>query len=626
MTDKNSWRHVPTKLNPADLASRGVEPSQLINSKFWWEGPDYLIHDISQWPVTPYTDNNMILPEIKTLPTKTNTENNENNETIKFENYSSSLKLKRIFGYVHRFINNCKNKKNRSLGPLTSNELDKSLTYLIKLAQSITFKTVINMIKNKKTLTSSYLLQMSPFLDSEGVLRVGGRLNNTNFNFNKKHPALLDGKHYFTRLLMRAEHLRLLHAGPQLLLATFRDQFWPLGGRTLARKVTRECVICTRFRGQTMEPLMGHLPEDRVTQNYPFQVSGMDFAGPLLISSKKGRGNRISKCYLCLFICFCTKAIHLEIVSDLSTNAFISCLRRFISRRGKPDKLYCDNATNFVGANNELGRALLSSLKSVYEFAAEEGIKFNFNPPYSPTFGGLWEAGIKSAKYHMKRIVGNASLTYEELSTLCTQIEAVLNSRPLTPMSPDSHDLSPLTPGHFLVGRPLTSLPSPPMATTKKLTSRYQLIEALREHFWIRWHNEYLSELQKRTKWRSPYTSLKEGSMVVFKENNVPPMKWRLGRLHRHYPGKDGVARVADFVTYRGIERRALNKVCPLMLEEDMLEKASTSTIPVVSSASPKAPQDVYDDRETRVEARGGSGAGAARPIQLRQTFAHTTS
>ncbi|XP_049886269.1 uncharacterized protein LOC126380933 isoform X1 [Pectinophora gossypiella] len=468
--------------------------------------------------------------------------------------------------------------------------------------------------------------QMSPFLDSEGVLRVGGRLNNTNFNFNKKHPALLDGKHYFTRLLMRAEHLRLLHAGPQLLLATFRDQFWPLGGRTLARKVTRECVICTRFRGQTMEPLMGHLPEDRVTQNYPFQVSGMDFAGPLLISSKKGRGNRISKCYLCLFICFCTKAIHLEIVSDLSTNAFISCLRRFISRRGKPDKLYCDNATNFVGANNELGRALLSSLKSVYEFAAEEGIKFNFNPPYSPTFGGLWEAGIKSAKYHMKRIVGNASLTYEELSTLCTQIEAVLNSRPLTPMSPDSHDLSPLTPGHFLVGRPLTSLPSPPMATTKKLTSRYQLIEALREHFWIRWHNEYLSELQKRTKWRSPYTSLKEGSMVVFKENNVPPMKWRLGRLHRHYPGKDGVARVADFVTYRGIERRALNKVCPLMLEEDMLEKASTSTIPVVSSASPKAPQDVYDDRETRVEARGGSGAGAARPIQLRQTFAHTTS
>ncbi|CAG4958844.1 unnamed protein product [Colias eurytheme] len=389
---------------------------------------------------------------------------------------------------------------------------------------------------------------------------------------------------------MRAEHLRSLHAGPQLLLAGFRDQFWPLGGRTLARKIVRQCVICTRFRGKTMEPLMGQLPSTRVTQNYPFQICGTDFGGPFLISSKIGRGNRISKCYLCIFVCFCTKAVHLEIVSDLSSNAFISCLRRFISRRGKPSQILCDNATNFVGANNELKKALQSSINSIYNFTAEEGIKFIFNPPYSPTFGGLWEAGIKSAKFHLKRVVGNASLTFEELSTLCTQIEAVLNSRPITPLSCNPNDLSPLSPGHFLIGRPLTSLPSPPAATEKKIKTRYQLIESLRESFWKRWHNEYLSELQKRTKWRSPSDQIKEGSMVVFKEDNLPPMKWRIGRVHRLYPGKDGICRVADFITVKGLQRRALNKVCLLPHENSLEESSSHEDNAAVSSAPSNGP------------------------------------
>ncbi|XP_049873589.1 uncharacterized protein LOC126373008 isoform X2 [Pectinophora gossypiella] len=291
---------------------------------------------------------------------------------------------------------------------------------------------------------------------------------------------------------------------------------------------------------------------------------GTDFAGPFMISSKKGRGNRVSKSYLCLFVCFSTKAVHLEVVSDLSTAAFIACLKRFISRRGKPHYIYCDNAKNFVGAKNELGRMLRSSLRSVYEYTANEGIKFTFNPPYSPTFGGLWEAGVKSAKHHVKRIVGNANLTFEELSTLFTQIEAILNSRPLTPLSHDPNDLSPLTPGHFLIGRPLTSLPAPP-GDNMKLKNRYILIENLRQRFWERWRHEYLSEMQQRTKGRLRNSNLQLGDLVVFKEENLPPLKWRLGRAQKLYPGADGVVRVADFLTFRGTERRAVNKVCPLI-------------------------------------------------------------
>ncbi|XP_059054459.1 uncharacterized protein LOC131848559 [Achroia grisella] len=282
-----------------------------------------------------------------------------------------------------------------------------------------------------------------------------------------------------------------------------------------------------------MEPLMGNLPVTRASQSYPFQVTGTDFAGPFLIASKKGRGSRTTKCYICIFICFSTKAVHLETVSDLSTPAFISCLRRFIARRGKPDSICCDNGKNFVGANNELGRVLRSNLNNLNDFAANEGIKFIFTPPYSPTFAGLSEACVKSTKHHLKRIAGNTSLTYEEMSTLLAQIEAILNSRPLSPLSSDPSDLAPLTPGHFLIGRPLTSLPTPEKTDTK-IRTRYQLVEQLKSHFWDRWRKEYLTELQQRTKWRSSKPNLHQGDLVVLKDLNLPPLRWKLGRVQTH--------------------------------------------------------------------------------------------
>lgn len=440
------------------------------------------------------------------------------------------------------------------------------------MAQRECFSHEIDTLSKGKSLKpKSHILSLSPFIDDIGVLRVGGRLKNAAIQYEKKHPALLDSKHNFTKILMTADHLRLGHAGPQLLLCSFREQFWPIGGRTLARSIVRKCIICKRFKAKTLNPYFGDLPTNRVTEFYPFQICGTDFAGPFMISSKKGRGNRVSKSYLCIFICFASKAVHLETVSDLSTAAFIACLKRFISRRGKPSNIYCDNAKNFVGARNELGRMLRSSLRSVHDFTSNEGINFVFNPPYSPTFGGLWEAGVKSAKHHLKRIAGNSSLTFEELSTLFTQIEAILNSRPLTPLSPDPNDLSPLTPGHFLIGRPLTSLPAP-SGEIKNPKNRYTLIENLRQQFWTRWRQEYLAELQQRTKCRLHQQNLQIGDLVVFKEEGLPPLKWKMGRVQKVYPGSDGIVRVADFKTYRGTERRAVNKVCPLTNQEEEAE------------------------------------------------------
>lgn len=153
-----------------------------------------------------------------------------------------------------------------------------------------------------------------------------------------------------------------------------------------------------------------------------------------------------------MFVCFITRAIHLEIVSDLSTDSYLLSLKRFISRRGKPCEIFSDNRTNFVGLKNEFAKFISSCSVDIVEFATSQQIKFSFIPPHSPHFGGLWEAGVKSCKHHLLRVVGDSHLTYEEFNTVLTQIEAVLNSRPLTPMSADPCDFLPLSPAHFLVG------------------------------------------------------------------------------------------------------------------------------------------------------------------------------
>lgn len=254
----------------------------------------------------------------------------------------------------------------------------------------------------------------------------------------------------------------------------------------------------------------------------------MDYGGPFNIKDRKGRGAKITKCYIALFVCFLTKAIHLELVSNLTTESFIACLRRFVSRRSKPSHIYSDNGTNFVGGNSELkilGDFLRkeSNLKASIE---NMGITWHFIPPQSPHFRGLWEAGIKSTKYHRKRVAGNATLTFEELYTLLTQVEAWLNSRPLTPLSSDPNNLVPLTPSHFLIGRTFTLVADPSlMHIPENRLSSWQYIQQLQQHFWARW-SKYISELQQRTKWKTPYRRLNENELVLLKEDNQLTSRW----------------------------------------------------------------------------------------------------
>ena len=418
-------------------------------------------------------------------------------------------------------------------------------------------------------------------LDDKGIIRVGGRLSNSSdFSYNKKHPMLLCGKHSVTQLIFQQEHLRLLHAGPQQLLAHLRETWWPLSGRNLARKVIRQCQMCTRMKGETVQPIMGNLPQKRITVDFPFINSGVDYAGPLYILNRKGRGSRLEKCYLCLFICFTTKALHLELVTNLTSEYYILALKRFISRRGKPHCIFSDHGRNFVGAKRELTSFLSKESHSIINYASSNGIEFKFIPPYAPHFGGLWEAGVKSCKHHITRVLGNSHLTYEEFSTVLTQVEAVLNSRPMYCLSPDPTDFTPLTPAHFLIGRPLTSHACEDVTSTSLHTlSRYKRVEQLRQHFWRRWSAEYIGELQTRTKWKESKGVLAPNTLVLIKEDNLSPLKWRLGRILSVFPGKDGVPRVASIQTTNGVIERAFSKICPLPVSTSDEDTAITKPI-----------------------------------------------
>lgn len=266
----------------------------------------------------------------------------------------------------------------------------------------------------------------------------------------------------------------------------------------------------------------------------------------------------------------------MELVSDLSTTSFLNALKRFIAGRGKCSVLYSDNGTTFTGANNqllELKNHLLkeSTQTQIREFLLEQFIDWKFIPPYAPYMVGLWESAVKSAKGHMRKVIGTTILSFEELYTILIQIEACLNSRPLTPISNNPADLQVLTPGHFLIGEALDALPEYDMnQIPANRLSRYQLLVQIKQSFWNRWSKEYITQLQQRVKWKiTKQANIKEGTMVLIANENTPPiMSWLLGRIINTHPGSDNIIRVVTLRTSKGIIKRALSKICIIPFEE----------------------------------------------------------
>jgi len=318
---------------------------------------------------------------------------------------------------------------------------------------------------------------------------------------------------------------------------------------------------------------MGNLPPARVREAVPFANTGIDFCGPFYIKEKKYRNRTRIKTYVCIFICMSIKAVHLEVVSDLSSNGFLVALRRFVARRGLPAHIYSDNGTNFVGANNQLKEiyAMLNSKEHkdlIIKFSSERRIAWHFIPPLAPHFGGLWESTVKLFKHHFKRVVGDSLFTFEEFNTFTAEIEGILNSRPIATISSDPNDMLVLSPAHYLIGRPLTTLPDSDLSSVPvNRLSTWQHISKVRQDFWARWNLEYLNELQIRNKWSKDGLKLAIDTIVLVKDKNLPCTQWALGRITQLHPGEDGITRTAIVKTAAGEIKRAAKLLCPLPVE-----------------------------------------------------------
>lgn len=572
------WYYVQSEHNAADCASRGVLPSQLPNLDIWWVGPAWLSEPPNQWPdarfqIVELSSTHEAKDSPLTVLVATPLE-----EWTLLSRFSSWGTLQRVTAYVLRFIWNCRH-SNKYSGTLTVSELNLSRNHLVRLVQKTSFTQEITSLqrsqsqdtgKHTSTLHSprSRLCRLSPFLDKDGLLRVGGRLSKSHQSQDAKHPLLLPKQHYVVDLIIDFYHVCYLHAGAQLTQSLISQRFWILSARSKIRSRIFKCITCFRAKPRNSFPQMADLPTARVTPSKVFLSTGMDYAGPFYTKTHQLRGVKHLKVYLCIFICLATKAVHIEVVEDLTSVGFIAALTRFISRRGRCNDLYSDCGTNFVGADVQLRKTLqslfLSSSEALSRYVTTQEIRFHFNPPAAPHFGGLWESAVKSAKHHVRRVLGDHVLTLPEFITLATQVEAMLNSRPLTPLSSDPQDLQALTPGHFLTGAPLVSIPEENLhAMPTNRLKHYQLIQSMHQRIWRRWQLEYLHTLQHRPKWTKAVRDLQIGDMVLVSSPS-PPLSWQLGRILAVFPGADNIVRVVDVKTTSGILRRPAVKVFAL--------------------------------------------------------------
>ena len=434
------------------MISHGQAPQEFLNNKFWSQGSNCLSKGDDACPQfnikkveRSETRESQEITSFKIIVSGTNL----------LERVSNFKKLQSVIAYCFRFFNNLKNKdkSTRITGQLSQSELDVASQAIIKLTQAEAFPKELR------------ALSRNQYVDPKSE-----RLVHASIPDSKKHPIVLPKNHNITTILIRDEHIKLFHAGSLATLYGVRETYWPIDGRNMTKNIIRQCLTCFRARPRETNYLMGNLPKDRVSFSRPFEHVGVDYCGPFFVKEHRHRNRIKVKTYVSIFDCLATKAVHLELASDLTTEAFIACLSRFFSRRGLSSSISSDNATNFIGANNELKDFYkqiesVEHNKTVENYLTKKGITWHFMPLRAPHFGGLWEASVKSFKLHFTRVTGNSLLTYEQLHTYVTEIEAILNSRALTPLSPDPNDFLPLTPGHFLIGKSMTSFPSRDLRT-----------------------------------------------------------------------------------------------------------------------------------------------------------------
>ena len=552
-SDPAEWKHIPGEENVADDVSRGIPVQGLLQR--WKSGPEFLKHPEEEWPqATPTTDKREVNLERRKTPVVNAV--NAKQEVIDYTKFSSWRKLVRVTAWIQRLGRKVRERRGTNAndeankhGTVTSDDLSKAELYWIKHAQR----------ELHSKITSGELKQFNPFVDTEGIIRVGGRLNKAIVTYDCKHPAMLPYKHWISLLITRHAHQHG-HSGIAATTAKVRRKYWILRAHNLAKKVKHECVFCRMTEHKLESQLMGDLPKQRVApQTPPFYYSSCDYFGPFLV--KVGR-NKTTKHYAVLFTCLNTRAVHLELAVDYSTMSFMQVLRRFFSIRGCPRFMLSDNGTQLVGAARELREMLQGwDVKGLREFCAENGMVWQFITPAAPHQNGCTESLVKSCKYALKKAIGEQVLTPFELYTCLLEVANLVNQRPIGRIPNDPDDGSYLCPNDMLLGRSSSKVPQGPFKATKNPRDRVEFIQRIVDSFWVRWTNDVFQSLVPRKKWSVSRRNIQVNDVVMTVDTNAVRGKWTIGRIIKVHPGSDNKVRNVTIRTPNGEYRRPVTKV-----------------------------------------------------------------
>ena len=384
--------------------------------------------------------------------------------------------------------------------PLTFMEREQARLTLVRLVQREGLAHLREILVTNPAKMPREFKRIRPFLDTQTDLIMATPRTG-------EHPLILLPRYsHFVNLLIQDTHNTLYHAGTPRVMTEIQQTYWVLKLRSTCMKVLRACTRCERYQSRPYQSSEGAMAPFRSQYAPPFAHTGLDYAEAIQLTP----GKRV---YLLLFTCAVSRAVHIEICTDMKSDTLFSALTRFMGRRGPPSNYYSDNAKSFIK---------LSTMVDA---------RWTFIPARSPWWGGWWERMVGTVKSALRKTLHLSALTLDELATVLADLEGVINRRPITYVSDNPDSISPLTPAHFLhvpilVGEPWGAL------TDTELTARWRHWRSRAEALLGRWRNHYLSELRS---WRSPPNSGNtrvptEGDIVLIKEGPKRSL-WPLGKI-----------------------------------------------------------------------------------------------
>lgn len=546
-TKPNQWHHVATDKNPADHGTRLVLASQLQYTT-WLCGPQFLKVITEQCNKTANFDLVDPLADMEIRPQVTSLATNVKEIKLgshRFERFSTWKSLVRGIQALIRISKSFSKAAHADkCDKLNGTGHSQAKTVIVKCVQQEMFGEEINRLSEGKGMPShSPLERLDPFVDSEGLLRVGGRLQAADLSELEKHPLVIPGSHHLAVLLVRHYHDQVAHQGRQFTEGALRTAgLWVVGAKKLTSSIIHKCVTCRKLRGRLEEQKMATLPADRLTIDPPFTYVGLDVFGPWNVTSRRTRSNSAeSKRWAVMFTCLCTRAVHIEVVESMSTSSFINALRRFLSIRGPIKHLRSDQGTNFIGACNEL--QINSEDPEIKDFLQDQSCTWTFNAPHSSHMGGVWERMIGLARNILDGLLlknSNTRLTHEVLVTFMAEVMAIMNARPLVPVTTDLETPVILSPAMLLTQKANPVLSPPGNFELKDLyKAQWRQVQGLADCFWKRWRQEYLTTLQTRRKWTVEKANVKEGDIVLLKDTQVKRNEWPVGIVVKAIPSHD---------------------------------------------------------------------------------------